>query len=345
MIKERKKLKLLTYTLKVLCFCNMFLILFFCITKILVNPETNMDLRHYQWIRGFFAEPADSLDAVFIGASHVYSSWVPAIAWKKYGIKIWPLTSAALGGDYIKSIIENIRLLHKDALYIVCMNSFLYHTYWPGIHRLSDYWPKLYRLKMIFNQYSDGLVESSDITEYIAPLMRFHDRWNQLLKEDFHYKIDGMKGGSSYELFLDGAKDVSTTFYDTSKRKEIDQEALATLYEFLLYCEKNSIRVLFVGSPWCVSEDEKAMVNYVEDAILSKGFVVINLQNYLDEIGLRPEKDYYDDYHTNIHGALKITDYLAQYLLDNYTFPEKTGGGTRAGTKPMNSIVKLYART
>ena len=69
-------------------FIVIFCTLFFCTSSVLVNPEIEMGLRHYQYVQGFFEEPEDSLDAVFIGASNVYTSWIASVGYKNYGLKI-----------------------------------------------------------------------------------------------------------------------------------------------------------------------------------------------------------------------------------------------------------------
>ena len=43
----------------------------------------------------------------------------------------------------------------------------------------------------------------------------------------------------------------------------------------------------------------------------------------IDEIGLDPNRDYMDPYHTNIHGAIKYTRFVASYLVKEYGLTDK----------------------
>ena len=36
-------------------------------------------------------------------------------------------------------------------------------------------------------------------------------------------------------------------------------------------------------------------------------------------------KDYIEQLHTNIHGSIKISDYICRYLAENYGFTDKRG--------------------
>ena len=332
---------------KGISFLLVFCLIFNFVSCVLVNPEPYAGLRHYQYIRGYFEEPVDSLDAVFIGPSNVYASWVGSIAWKMYGVKIRSFTSAALGGDSFKSIIQNIHDLQPNALYIICTNSFLWNlnTEKGAKHDLTDYWPTVRRTKLILDLYNESAMASSEMLEYLAPLIRFHSRWVRLLPEDFHYEFDGLKGESVFPNFLEGVTDVSENFHNTHKREELSPKGKEALNSFLSYCKENDIKVLFIGLPWATSEHENAQMNYVTDVISNNGFTVMNLLYNFDEIGLDGEKDFYNNKHPNIHGALKITDYLTRYLVENYTFPEKTGGGYESWDEAYSKffeIIKPY---
>ena len=312
---------------KGISFLLVFCLFFNFVSCALVNPETKENLRHYQYVGGYFQEPDNTLDAVFIGPSNVYSSWIASLAWKEYGIAVRYLASAALGGDCFKTIIQNIRDRQPNALYVVCMNSFLSSSSVGAKHDLFDYWPTARKIQPVLGLYNEDLISSSEMLELFIPLIRFHSRWPLLQKEDFNHKLNGLKGESVYLSFLGGKVDVSDGFYVSEKREALEPIKEKILNDFLSYCKESNINILFVGTPWAVDEKEKSQINYINDIISNRGFDSVNLANDLNEIGLNSATDYYDNRHTNIHGAIKVTDYLGEYLVENYTFPEKAGGG------------------
>ena len=78
-------------------------------------------------------------------------------------------------------------------------------------------------------------------------------------------------------------------------------------------------------------EQKTQLYNAIIDEVEAKGFPVVNELADFNTIGLDDTSDFYNAGHTNIHGALKITDYVSQYLLDHYDFPEKAGEGRELG--------------
>lgn len=325
-LKEMGKRRALTLT-KIISFILLFWLVLSCVSSVLVRPHGYANM-HYQWMNGFFEEPTDSLDAVFIGASNVYTSWLPPVAWEKYGIKVWTFGSSMLGGDCFGNIIKNTQSIQPNTLYIISINSFLMSSGDIEIHKLIDYWPTVNRFKMVCDLFNEGQFGSSEFMEYMMPLIRFHDRWNRLDSEDFHYKDVSTKGGTNYDEFLNTSIDVTSSFYETEIATSINSKHEKDLSKFLSYCKENNVRILFVGIPWAVNEkSRKEEMNYITNCVLNSGFDIINLANDLCAVGLDPKTDYYNDQHLNIHGALKVTDYLSQYLLAHYDFPEKSGGG------------------
>ena len=50
---------------------------------------------------------------------------------------------------------------------------------------------------------------------------------------------------------------------------------------------------------------------------------VTNFNDYFDEIGLDLENDFFDKRHVNFKGATKFSDYLSEYIEDNYELSGK----------------------
>lgn len=160
--------------------------------------------------------------------------------------------------------------------------------------------------------------------EFFFPFIRYHSRWNSLKKEDFHYNLNGMKGGSTYSGYLKTIKDVSKSYSLTSQKAKLPTYLQTSLEELLDYCDEEQLKILFVTAPQ-IRDDEHllALYNSVNDLVASRGYPVLNMMERIDEIGLDLTKDYYNASHTNIHGAIKTTEYLSQYLIQNYGFKNK----------------------
>ncbi len=314
-----------TKFLKAAAFILVFALLFNVVSGALVYPG---DYRNYQWVGEFYKAEKNSLDAVYVGSSAVYAFWSPALAWKEHGIAVWNYTTGRQPLLAAKYIIEDCRKTQKDALYIVNINRVSADYNKASIHYLLDYMPfSLNKLKLT-KALCDGLdIKGDGSLEYYFPLEIYHSRWNSLNIQDFTYGPDGTKSSANYYSFLQkSVTDTSHTVASTDGVTEFDGMYLDALNDLLDYCEKNEVRVLFTVNPQLSDVgDRYGDVAYAKSIIEKRGFDVVDYWADSESTGLEIPKDFYNDRHTNIHGAIKMTNLFSNYLVENYDFEDKRG--------------------
>lgn len=286
------------------------------------------DNRIYQCFSAFYREPRGSLDAIYIGASNVYSYWSSPFGWGEFGISVFPLSTPSMPAQAMIYMVEEAMKTQPDALYILCLNDFKYvdDVTASSFHFVSDYL-KLSPTKIaLINDLVDECEEEVSPWEYYFPFIRFHSRWNELVTNDFVRKVNGVKGGSWYDIFLHQYTDVTSTFHYTDASLPLYDRQQEELNQLLDYCEASGGRFLFLFVPQAVSNESAiGQLNTVADICRDRGFDVLDLMNSVDEIGLQLECDYYNGYHVNLHGSIKYTRYLGQYLTERYGFKDKRG--------------------
>ena len=304
------------------------------------------DYRIYQTERGFYSERDNSLDAVYIGPSHVYTFFQAPLAWDSQGIAVYPLSVPSMPHHALIYMIEEARKTQPDALIILNVNVFKVTAVTESkIHFLSDYMPlSLNKIRMV-NALCDaagfGLM---DRMEYFFPIIRFHSGWDSLDAQDFTYHYNGMKGGCIYKTFLSTSKDITSKFTYLEESGEVEEELVEELLNVLDYCDSEGINVLFVTVPQGRSSKPEALKrwNSIEDYIRERGYDCLDLMGATDEIGLQLDTDYYNASHANVHGSLKYTDYLCRYLVENYGFTDKRG---TPGYESWDEAAELYNAT
>lgn len=261
-------------------------IIYLGVSSVLVDSEVNLGHHPYHFIYDFYDEPKGSLDAVYIGSSVVYSTWVAPIAWKEYGIKVWPYASSGQSIMMARSIIENARHYQPDALYIVNVRM-VQPTTLDVAHWLTDYIPnsvnKVTLQEDICRAAGFNFEES---TEVLLPIVRFHDRWNRISAKDFHHDINGLKAGNYASYYLQEKMGEPIEFHTTDVRAELKDGVQGEVIRLLDYCEDNHIKVLFVISPHCNDESSNEGINTVKDIIEERGFEVLDMFEHLEEIGI-----------------------------------------------------------
>lgn len=317
-------------TVKIIGFVLIGILIFRSFPKPITTGEC--ENYNYQMSAGFFEESKGSLDMIYIGASPTFTSWVAPVAYGKYGI-----TSRVLANDgqpfvAAEALIKIARKSHPDAVYLICINGLYESCSVEQIHRTTDFLPNSkerdYLIQNLCNyfQYDFG-----DWVELELPIIRYHSRWNTLGTASVYPRFNNLKGGFSDPNFLGKVTDISQGYCETDERKSLPDFTQTALTELLDYCLKEDIQAIFILSAQYRDEQMIKWYNTMIDEIETQGFPIVNELADFNKIGLDDTTDFYNANHTNIHGALKISDYLSRYLLSHYDFPEKSNGGGYEG--------------
>lgn len=328
---------------KCAAFMLIFIVLFISAQGILVGDS---DTRDSKRIAGFFDLPENSLDAVFLGSSATYTFWNAPVAWSEYGIAIYPLSNSAQPSFAAKYLIEDAKKLHPDALFIINVSHILrdYEQYLDKL--LINYPFSINKIKMANYLYNQAEFSFGKKLELMFPIFRYNARWTQLTLSDFQCKSDEYMGGSHYNVFLNQSKDVSNYNPDFSTRTILEDFIIQGMNDIMDYCQQENVKALFIIMPQAVGEDRTENQNTIAEMIESRGLDFIDLRKHINEIGLDLKKDYYNERHTNLHGSIKVTDYLSQYFIENYGFKDKRGESEYSNwdtaAKKYLSLVKSY---
>ncbi len=308
---------------KTIAFVTLFLVLFAGVSKVMTCPA---DYRNYQWIAGFYEEPKESLDAVYIGSSNCYSFWNSLTAWQEYGIAVFPYSTNAQPFAAAKYLIKETKKTQPNALFIVNINTLEDNGLRiSDFHHLLDYMPlSMNKLALTNHLAKVGGYTLSESMELYIPMIRYHERWDELVPEDFQYEVDGLKGASSYGIYLHGSTDVTEEYITSEKEGQQEPELEALITDLLDFCDEEQVNVLFVTVPRAEKNEETIQkFNLVNRLIEERGYPTLNLNDKVSEMGIHLTEDYYNKQHTNIHGSIKFTRYLSEYLIENYQFEDK----------------------
>ncbi len=312
---------------------GVFFIIFFILFYFGQKLVTASDYRNYQWVRGFYAEEENSLDAVYLGSSNCYSFWNPLVAWEEYGITVWPYCTNSQPFIAAEYLMKEVRKTQPDATFIINTSAiFAEDNTFKVLHYLLDYMPfsmnKLALTDYLCDSYN---VPREERWEYYIPMIRYHSRWSQLEENDFIYSLDGYKGAAVYNDYLDFTKDISAAYIlpedctgvQTPRLEEYLVEAVDSLLD---YCTEKNINVVFVTVPRAEGSAENLLkIQAVNDMISARGFDVLPLTDRTEEMGIDITRDFYNNTHTNVHGSIKFTHWLAEYLVEKFGFEDKRG--------------------
>ncbi|MCR4901787.1 MAG: SGNH/GDSL hydrolase family protein [Butyrivibrio sp.] len=317
---------------KIIIFILLFIWLTVSLTYIL---RTNGDEKDR--FTGFYSEKDNTIDAVIIGSSPVYPGYVTPKLWGETGITLYPLSTnmqRPIAGYYLVK-----EALKTQSPKVIIFEMRMYTaTEWdmvanPGHSRgvTDNLKYSLNRIETINAMINDPEIFTEDLYTYYFDIFKYHSNWRTLFLwsqlRDFSYEYpDDLKGyvikdnvGPSEYIDVSGIT-------ESSPIEDVQEEYL---YKLLDYLKEIDQEALFIVTPYTTDGDAKqANYNYIQDIVESYGYNFLNMNNAdaVSDIGLNYAEDFADyGNHLNAVGAAKVTEYLGQYLLDNYDFEDKRG--------------------
>ena len=184
-------------------------------------------------------------------------------------------------------------------------------------------------------------VWSMDLGEkigFLVPMIRYHDRWNEVelpsyLATKRALCDDWQCYGYMYDDKTFQEEDLKYTIgldYETN-------HALEYVLKVKDYCDANGIELLLLLPPWQRFDAEHYAL--LEKTFKENGLKYENFQSE-NAAMLDNEKDFSNSGHLNTAGAVKYSDFLGNYLKENYTLNDYRND---ANYEKWRSDLEVYA--
>lgn len=318
--------KVIKNVISVIAFIIVFTFLFNGVTYVMRPHDQTASKEN---MSGFYALERDSLDVAAIGASGVYRFFAPSMLYDEYGYTAYAVSFAGQRGTMIKYHIEEILKTQSPELFIIDLRWYANNQQYkePSEKNLAMLRKSTDNMNNSINRFmavADNTKNlDEDVASYYFDIIKYHGRWKdsdfKITKEDWlnkkvNYGLGGLMAVKSKDMTKRGAFDGS----DIKQAAEISDYCKNNIDDLLSYIESKDINVLFTFTPYSQSENKLKINNGIAEYIKSKGYDVLNANHYIKEIGIDFKTDYYNINHTNILGAMKYTEFLGNYIHENY---------------------------
>ncbi len=284
----------------------------------------------YDRINGFYEEPEDTIETVFLGSSQVEYGISPMELYEQNGICAYNLATASqpvlasyywleeayrLHSKTLNTVVLEVEMLKKDNA------SSWYHM---AIDPMKFSSVKLSAVKAYSSDFPDFL-------QNLIPLFSYHERWKDLTDEDFKK--------SSYEpLMCIRGQYVNTTRWinrvddfteidmplfvaDEAAKKNLKEEAVNYLDKMVSFCEQHDLNLVLIKAPTDWTSGDHNAVQYLADAY-GVPFLDFNFEPYYSDIDFNYATDFIypisdGNMHLNYGGSVKLSSYLGKYLAEN----------------------------
>lgn len=296
----------------------------------------NIDRPDILRIEGFRKEKNNSLDVILLGSSEIYADFSSAYAYGQFGFTSYPYSVASAPVTLWKTMLEDaLAHQHNPQLIVVETNGAVYysdnklHANAP-MHYVIDEMPlgknKLQAIFKVLTDYNESKAS------FLFPIIKNHSNWqdinalNNVYKNTIALERQGfalLRGAVQMPAIARPEEEIRNIKNDFSE-VAMNEEVEASFRCFLDYCREKKLNVLFVGFPHQITvKDDWVYQNYqrtnaIENFVKNNGFPYLNMERLVDEIGIDPEHDFYNESHLNIYGQKKLTEYLSTYIIEHY---------------------------
>lgn len=273
------------------------------------SPGMSYDYASYYFGRA----PRDSYDTVFIGSSHQYCGVDVNLLNREFGARSILLTSSAqnLKLSYYAAL-EAIELQHPDTIVLEAMYAAEEREEPADLAKWTflDLMPNWTRTKAAAVRAT-----GDEAYLYYYPLSALHNNWPELRAEDFKLP-PRLAPGECYCYRYDPVKPLEPWEpLPPEKKAPMPEAARRWLDALVSLCEREGISLILYIAPFVAPEDRQEVYNGLADYAAERGLPYYNLLHRMDEIGLDPAADFFDEGHLNRSGQIKLTRWLGEQVL------------------------------
>lgn len=282
-------------------------------------------------VAGYYAEEEDTIDVVILGTSTTFSSFMPMEAWNEYGITSYNFCTNVLMENSMKYYVREITKTQDVKVLVIDIAPFLFghnsELYIDNespaqIRRNTDAFPmSINRINLINALIPMG----KGRMEYYFDLAFY-----KTAEPDYKYWTNSARSVTKGYHNLPIAYTYSASeqkYSDDFPAKELPANETAYLQELLTELQSFEGEVLFISQPIFYDESMFSKLEreqYIQKMVEDEGYAYLDMAEYSADMELDSVFDYsLDQMHFNSISAQKITRFLSEYIIENYSIPDK----------------------
>lgn len=279
---------------------------------------------NYDTMHGFYEEPENTIETIFLGASVVINGIAPMELYEDYGICAYNLATEQQPMLASYYWLEEAERLHGETLKTVVLDTSMLR-YTPETEFYQKAIDGMHFSLVKVRAVSDYTTDFDETLSYIFPLFAYHERWSSLKDNDFEKKsYKAIRGVRGYNFVTNRMLDTTQynelrvpSYYADNEINgtEFDKESLYYLKKMMDYCTEHNLKLILMKTPsigvW--SETDHNAVEHIAD-IYDLPFFDFNYEPYIDEIDYVEPLDNADSSHMSYYGAQKLTRWVGEYL-------------------------------
>ena len=282
-----------------------------------------------------FFQQEEDFDVLFFGSSVVINGIFPMQLWNDHGIVSYNFGGHGNRLSTSYWVMKNALDYTNPKLVVIdCMGLKVddrAHKVYEFLHLSLDAFPftktKVQAVWDLLRKDENNEAKSLR-SEMIFPFSTYHSRWTELTEDDFKPEAKNNKEKGA-ESRISVATPIEGTTAPADAVMTESSVSMEYLERFITDCQAQGIEVLLVYLPFPPTTDCVIEAQTVPQIAEKYGVEYINfLQMGLVDFQI----DCYDaDSHLNPSGAQKVTEYLGNFITENYNIPDHRQDSAYAG--------------
>lgn len=316
--------------IKILSFLLIVLFLFSGLDYML-KPKLGMTIKP---LNAFYALPKNTVDVLFLGTSHTYCTFDPALLYTKYGYSAYDMAGASQRLTFTYHYL--IEALKTQSPKLIVLDSYAC-MYLEDDTDVSSIYRNVSSLKSSKNKW-DAIVASvapGERVQFVLPWNIYHSRYQELKGQDFlpSMGIEGLfdfwKGYNVTGIVTPQEKPLDSGAVDPADVLPLAPKTEEYFRKILSLAQEKNIPIVVTLAPYLLKDDQIPKVPTIAKIVAEYGVDFIDYNQLYDECELDFGKDFYNTGHLNAYGAEKVSNHMADYIHETFaSLPDHRGDPT-----------------
>ena len=266
----------------------------------------------------YYEQPENSVDVLFAGSSHSSYNIAGEELWTRYGISFYHLwgSSQPMWNTY-HFLIEAFKTQRPKVVMMDVYGALGSDEYSDEARQATN----TLGLRPSGNMIRNIMVSAPEERwgELFLGLPIYHDRYSELVKEDFIYypwSRDSIAEKGSFPICGTHNNAVFSSA-ETEERLPLTEKQETYLRKIIALCREKGAALVMIVTPTVERAKEQPYYNTIGDICAEENIPFLNL-NRAEDLEILPSDISLDDSHLNLTGARKTGAYLAEYLHQNF---------------------------
>ena len=267
-------------------------------------------------VTSFYNVEKNSLDIMFFGSSHSYSTFNPTVIEEQTGLKSYNFATQQQPIQITYHYMIEALKYQKPKYFVLESHMLTIDQDYAEEGTVRDALDKMRMSKNKIEAINVSVENKDDRATYYLNIIKYHSRYNSLTKTDIKEGI--LQEGIDNDGFisLDSVPEITVDNKKILKqdtKKEIYYKNVEYLNKIIALAEENNIELILVKTPCQMDEERQSKVNWLVDYTAEREIAFIDYNRMSKELKLE-EGDFYDTGHVSGTGAEKVSTNFSNYI-------------------------------